>query len=422
MFADVASAYYSVIKELGTGVPGDWGPARISKIFEFTGLSPDHFQEFLRLLATPAHTQAGVSSHLNNLVMRAQEHTWSVMQGCDQLAFNESGTRPGDPLADVCFAFIYEKRIGRACHRMKQEGIFPELPPVAPMSLFPGEGMEEPNTPESVLADDSAFPFVTGPRDITKTIARIGDILVEEMSPAGLKIKFGPKKTAAVVRLSGEGSRGAKEELHFSEGCIAKGNLCEIPVVRTYKHLGCMATGSASMGPEVAARCSLAAGTLPPLRKHVLGSASLDLADRVNLCSVYIESVLFYNVGTWRIMTPRQAEQVHTRYLKGLRTATRTDFLDRANNDRVMDATVLALAERPPAGAVIHAHRLRHWRRVLKFGSRSLRAYLRATSSHKYSWEKALEESINWLREHCHKVGSMVGYDQDPKAWEALVN
>ena len=108
VFADIASAYYSVIKELGTGVPEDWGPMRISKLFSYTGLTPDHFQEFLSLLGTPAHGQAGISDHLNKLVIRVQECTWSVMQGCDCLAFNESGTRPGDPLADVGFAFIYE--------------------------------------------------------------------------------------------------------------------------------------------------------------------------------------------------------------------------------------------------------------------------------------------------------------------------
>ena len=83
---------------------------------------------------------------------------------------------------------------------------------------------------------------------------------------------------------------------------------------------------------------------------------------------MYVESVLFYNVGTWRVMTPRQAEQVHTRYLKGLRTATHTGFFDLADNERITDATVLALAERPPEtfrkprkGVLLHPQWRRHW-------------------------------------------------------------
>lgn len=125
LFADIATAYYAVIKELGTGLSGAWGQRKVARIFEYTGCGPECFHEFLRLLDTPAQGNAGVSRHLTTMVTRLQENTWSVMQGSDKVAVNATGTRPGDPLAEVLFAFMYQNRIGAAVERFRKMGLFP---------------------------------------------------------------------------------------------------------------------------------------------------------------------------------------------------------------------------------------------------------------------------------------------------------
>ena len=86
------------------------------------------------------------------------------------------------------------------------------------------------------------------------------------------------------------------------------------------------------------------------------------------------------------------------------------------------DAEVTALARRPPVEARLHASRVRHWRRMLRFGSEALRAYVMITAHGKDSWAVALDQSLEWLRQYCSKVSGMVPYSQDPGAWESLAN
>ena len=49
LYADIATAYYAVIRELGTGVPpGD--TETLARIFKYTGCSEDDFVKFRELL------------------------------------------------------------------------------------------------------------------------------------------------------------------------------------------------------------------------------------------------------------------------------------------------------------------------------------------------------------------------------------
>ena len=127
LFADIATAYYAVIKELGAGLPGGWDQDRIAKMFNCIGCGRDCFHDFRHQLDTPAQAKAGVSRHLTTLIIRLQENTWSVMQGSELFAVSDIGTRPGDPLADVLFAFICQSRIESVVERFRRLDIFPHL-------------------------------------------------------------------------------------------------------------------------------------------------------------------------------------------------------------------------------------------------------------------------------------------------------
>ena len=86
-----------------------------------------------------------------------QEDTWSVMQGSDEIAMNKTGTRPGDTLADVLFSFVHKVKTACVVTRFQERGYFPELPNMEAGSAHRGGGSDGKVTPESILADDSAF-------------------------------------------------------------------------------------------------------------------------------------------------------------------------------------------------------------------------------------------------------------------------
>ena len=110
----------------------------------------------------------------------------------------------------------------------------------------------------------------------------------------------------------------------------------------------------------------------------------------------------------------------HTMYMRILRTATGQLYLNKGSGFPLADAEVIGISGRPPLATVFHASRIRHWRRVILYGSDSLRAYIWTVKDAKGSWYSLLEESFDWLRSFCHKLAGSPPFSQDPGHWESI--
>ena len=94
---------------------------------------------------------------------------------------------------------------------MEKEGIFLSFEGRRDHSLLPCPGTNRVfNSLEVVYADDAGILFQAPSERLLDVIAKIGDTLLEEMTVAGLTLKFGPTKTAAIVRFSGQSAVEAK--------------------------------------------------------------------------------------------------------------------------------------------------------------------------------------------------------------------
>lgn len=106
LFVDIKQAFYKACRPLL--VQQHLSEAAIVQLFVANGWSQEMMHSFQETLAAPdALTQASVSPHL-----RAQFHdilsgTWFQLRGYNQtLSHTRAGTRPGDSVADLLFAFI----------------------------------------------------------------------------------------------------------------------------------------------------------------------------------------------------------------------------------------------------------------------------------------------------------------------------
>ena len=103
-FCDIVSAYYSVFTALVTGV--ELHDHNVAQLFASLGWGPDALQEFVTLLEqASAMSDAGVPPHLAASAAEALRNTWCTFSGCARVAMARRGSRPGDPLADLIFAF-----------------------------------------------------------------------------------------------------------------------------------------------------------------------------------------------------------------------------------------------------------------------------------------------------------------------------
>ena len=166
-----------------------------------------------------ALADAGVPEHLSALVEEALTATWGVSAGCSRVALSRRGSRPGDPLADAIFGFVFGRCRKRARGRLLAEGLLSHVPWSGHRQLEregnPADGQRDVDLAEVAYADDSALPVVAPVAGILDKTAAAGAIVLREMWGHGWAPNLGPGKTEAIIRFVGAGSAECSRRLAF---------------------------------------------------------------------------------------------------------------------------------------------------------------------------------------------------------------
>ena len=108
-FCDLAAAYYSVIRQyvVGTVLPEQ----RLLVLMDILGLNPAQRAELLAFLRAEGSLlkNAGMSPALQQLVRDMNEDTWFSLEGSSKITGMFGGCRPGEPIADLVFVFMFGK-------------------------------------------------------------------------------------------------------------------------------------------------------------------------------------------------------------------------------------------------------------------------------------------------------------------------
>ena len=109
VFCDLAAAYYSVIRQyvVGTDLPEQ----RLLVLMDILGLDPAQRAELLAFLGAEGSLlkNAGMSAALQQLVRDMNEDTSFSLEGSSKITGMFGGCRPGEPIADLVFVFMFGK-------------------------------------------------------------------------------------------------------------------------------------------------------------------------------------------------------------------------------------------------------------------------------------------------------------------------
>ena len=156
------------------------------------GMGEDQLDLITSLLSEDAAIfPAQTSSFLKARVQDTLSHTWFLTAGDDQPVLTSKGTRPGDPLADLMFAFVL-KGVLKDCNagisqaglnlRAATAGILP--------SVQPGTYAVEPSLS---WHDDCAFVFVsTAPATLRDAASNTLHLVERAFCARGLSLTLAP--------------------------------------------------------------------------------------------------------------------------------------------------------------------------------------------------------------------------------------
>ena len=386
IFLDIRAAFYSVVKQLVAGTAS--GMQSLDKVFAKMNLPTSMKEEFLQqTMDINLIKEATGSSLMANNVAAMLGQTWFVIPESKTLQAPMTGSRPGDPSADVLFSLVLAKVIGVIEERAQQVGI--------QLSRETAAG----HVSNMVTwVDDIAFSITEdADRLMIKTIDLLA-IVQDAMLEHGLSLSYGVGKTAVMISFHGKGATAARQaaEQKYGQGLALvsehKGKVI-IPLVGHYRHLGGFVTRSGSRLPELRVRTAGALSKLKPLRR-LLVHQGLQKEQRSRLIKSLGLSVFTLNAGTLFALTQGEYQVwqagIHKIY---------QSLLQRKTDGEVQHCTMYQLADAmqsPMPMELMYLCRLRLLVHLLRTGD----AYMVAAIVEKFE----IEKENSWLHGVFHSL------------------
>ena len=345
LFFDLKAAFYQVIRQ--TLVDTRDCDDSLLELFHHLQLPPAAVVELRQQLSQVLLLEAaGVSGHIQALIADLFQGTYFRLSSDSILTLTRRGTRPGDPAADLLFAFTLSAYLQSATQALDSKNLLARLPASRDRPAFlPHRGPVQLSCP--AWADDFFFPQTgsTFP-DLLSRVQGAAALLTAHASSAGMTVKFGTDKTAVLLPaelLSRHDALLSKD----SEGLPGvpvhdevRAETSFLPAVHTYRHLGGILTSDSSPAPDLHFRFAQSMGVVRPLRRRLFGALRFDLQVRRTLLrslavSRYVHTaaalLLHANVhrrlwerqymAIWRVLIARHAADVQAHCYEVLRQA-----------------------------------------------------------------------------------------------------
>ena len=406
IFLDLKEAFHKVARPLVHG--GDLCDAHIIKILQAFELPPDH----MHLLRSYVRTEsilipAGASPWAASVVREFQEDSWlTVGRG---LGVVESGTRPGDSLADIIFSFLFAAVLKRVRQAMLTAGHDVRLPWAE--SWF--RSLHRTGEPDGQLApidvswmDDLALLLsAETPAGLIESVREASATLIDECLKALLYPNLAPGKTEAILSLVGRHSRSVRAEIYRdSEPSLALDSklwpTARLRLVSRYKHLGGILHCTGSLSAELQARCALAWHSFRKHRRLIFASPIVTHREKSLLFHSLVLSSLLYGAGTWPVQDGPVVDKLQGVLLAMTRQMLRPTY----NFDAACHLgarMILAVARVPTAGTLLHVERLRHLAVIVRVAPREFWAVLH----HGATWCRIASDSVTWLSSKLERAG-----------------
>ena len=421
LFIDIASAYYSLLRQLAMDVePTD---ENILTLLKRLGYPDGHIQAVAEKLEEPsAMEDLQVPPHLRAVLGEFHSSTWFRLKNDSSIVATARGTRPGDSLADILWTVSFSKFLHLSEERIASLGLHRPLRWNNEVGLCTALGEHTTSKACVTWADDLACIGTSpSPMTLIPQIQVIAEALFSELFAMGLRPNFQTGKTEVVVSLRGPQKVAVQQLLHGpQQSTIHLANLPDeashLRVVPHYVHLGGLISHGGRLKGEIRRRFGIARQSFNDLAPKVFSNPKVNLATRLAIFKATVWLSLTYNIGTWSELSESEQHIWHSGVLRLYRLLLRRLYPAPVVRHFTEDE-VMSLVGLPTPLNALRLCRLRHFAQVLTRGT----PFFWALVAEEGSWLRAVQADFGWLYAQIDGLTTLPPPDQDPLAWHALI-
>ena len=290
---------------------------------------PDAFLPALQaaMNGAPLIDKAVDDEHLCALVKDAHTDLWATTRGATCIAQPRTSTRPGVPMSDLTFNYLFVELTKHITEDMISAKIDltiqtdDEQPCLAQARTFTDLQDGGKRLTDTSFVDDLtvyAVPRARAPAAVKGTAKRTLEIVVKWTYAYGMRPHA--TRTKLMMALNGDKPRITTEELARENYTSVRHPLLDEPVelVEHQVTLGTMVTPT-TQGPEIRRRSSKAIANRGPLRKEISPRPWIPQYKKVLYNDTLTNSRLLFNCHVWNTMTDGESTMLEAEYIKGYR-------------------------------------------------------------------------------------------------------
>ena len=278
----------------------------------------------------------------------------------------------------------------------------------------PGEDIDE--IMIRAEADVSTCLEVDSAESIATEVATEAGLLSDAFLAHGMRLCFGPLKTAAMVAVRGPGSKAVRSKLFTSAKlCVMRENAEpeHLPLVHRYKHVGVTHDPQGALTCELKQRAGEAWQAFRQGRKKLFRNGAVAVKARIALLRSLVMSKFLYAAGAWPALKVGEGRLFKATTLAFYRSVAGPR---RQDGQHLYQCEVCARAEPPAPWATLHAERLRNLRQMVAAGPDVLWGLVKADERS----SAPLKEALCWLHVRVHSPGPLKHPSEAWPDWEAL--
>ena len=424
LFVDIKQAFYRLLREHIVNI--ELSDAAVQKLFATLNLPPSSFADFAKELEQDAAMEtARTSPFVCAHVQEALQGTWFKLMGSERISQTKRGSRPGDNMADLLFAFAFRRILGKVLEQLEVEGCSMEVESLGVAHPYPDQLGMYPlvrfSTLGPIWADDLAVMVSErSAKDLVNKLKYVGGVLFQHLERAGMQVNFDAGKTEIVLDLRGAGATALRKELFRHRppvmefaGPLQTTRFCRL--VATYKHLGTIFSHKGRMLPEIRSRVGQAKQAFRKHRKLIFGNDRLPVKTRTQLFVSLVMSVLQFNIAIW----PPLSNNEHQAFSCGVQSLYHSlafamwgPIVFDWRVEKVADALGLSQAD-----VVLRNARLRYFQHLTLKADEFVWAFVHLDTD----WLGLIRADLAWM---CGQIPFAVPQttpDYDWEVWEAMV-
>ena len=387
LFVDATAAYYRVLREsLFCPVNDD---QELCSILRALGVSPELFHEVLRWAEDSALLGA-VSPHAQRVIRSFMVASFFRVEGSCGYTLTRAGSRPGDALADLLFAFIMQDMLAEVRTLLADS-----VDPVCELAEIDGPV-------QSTWADDLALPFSARCcGSLLELAARTSAAVHQAMVRRAMAPNYSRGKTELLLSLRGPRAREVRRQLFITQlGTLPFSfgrHSFQVHCVHSYSHLGGIMHASGRCLPDIVQKAAVSLSSVRPLAGPALRNPCLPWKRRVQILHSLGVSRLLPSAATWYPMSNAEA-RVFARAVVSLYRLLTTD--DRHTGQPALpgEKEVTQYCGLPTAAVLLAHVRVRHLARALFASDRLASLLFAERSGDDSSWLSMCLQDVRLLQ------------------------